>query len=88
MPSKHQMAVTEATNILEGFVSSREIPIDSGLSDPATWAEGAKDVLRSRQMGILMAFSDDTLREIAEGRIDMSQLFAQAVEAKAKKADL
>ena len=86
MPSKHQIAVSEATNILEGFVSSRDLPVDCALSDPATWAEGAKDVLRSRQLGILMAFSDDTLREIAEGHIDMSQLFAQAVEAKAKKA--
>jgi hypothetical protein len=31
-----------------------------------------------------MAFSDDTLREIAEGRIDMGQLCIQAVEAKAR----
>ena len=84
MPSKHQIAVSEATNILEGFVSSRDLPVDCALSDPATWAEGAKDVLRSRQLGILMAFSDDTLREIAEGRIDMGQLFTQAVEAKAR----
>lgn len=84
MPSKHQIAVSEATNILEGFVSSRDLPIDATLTDPATWAEGAKDVLRSRQLGILMAFSDDTLREIAEGRIDMGQLFTQAVEAKAR----
>lgn len=84
MPSKHQIAVSEATNILEGFVSSRDLPINATLTDPATWAEGAKDVLRSRQLGILMAFSDDTLREIAEGRIDMGQLFTQAVEAKAR----
>jgi len=84
MPSKHQMAVSEATNILEGFVSSRDIPIEPALTDSATWVEGAKDVLRSRQLGILMAFSDDTLREIAEGRIDMGQLFTQAVEAKAR----
>lgn len=84
MSSKHQIAVSEATNILEGFVSSRDLPIDATLTDPATWAEGAKDVLRSRQLGILMAFSDDTLREIAEGRIDMGQLFTQAVEAKAR----
>ena len=82
MPSKHQIAVSEATNILEGFVSSRDIPIEPALTDSATWVEGAKDVLRSRQLGILMAFSDDTLREIAEGRIDMGQLFIQAVEAK------
>lgn len=84
MPSKHQMAISEATNILDGFVSSRDIPIDADLTDPTTWAEGAKDVLRSRQLGILMAFSDDTLREIAEGRIDMGQLFTQAIEAKAR----
>lgn len=85
MPSKHQDAVSEATNILEGFVSSRDFAAEPVLTDPATWAEGAKDVLRSRQLGILMAFSDNTLREIAEGRIDMGQLFAQALEAKAKK---
>ena len=84
MPSKHQMAVSEATNILEGFVSSRDILVEPALTDSATWVEGAEDVLRSRQLGILMAFSDDTLREIAEGRIDMGQLFTQAIEAKAR----
>ena len=85
MPSKHQMAVDEATNILDGFVSSRNLAGDSALADSKTWVDGAKDVLRSRQMGILMAFSDDSLREIAEGRIDMGALFAHAVAAKAKK---
>lgn len=85
MPSKHQMAVSEATNILNGFVSSRDLAGDRALADSETWAEGAKDVLRSRQMGILLAFSDATLREIAEGRIDMGVLFAQAVAAKATK---
>ena len=85
MPSKHQMAVSEATNILNGFVSSCDLAGDRALADSETWAEGAKDVLRSRQMGILLAFSDATLREIAEGRIDMGVLFAHAVAAKAKK---
>ena len=35
-------------------------------------------------LGDLNATPDDTLREIAEGRIDMGQLFIQAVEAKAR----
>lgn len=86
MPSKHQIAVSEATNILEGFISSRNGAHELVLTDPATWVEGAKDVLRSRQLGILMAFSDDTLREIAEGRIDMGNLFAQILKARTEKS--
>lgn len=85
MPIKHQQAVSEATNILDGFVSSREITAESTLADAATWREGAKDVLRSRELGILMAFSDETLHEIAEGRLDMAKLFLQAVDTKSKK---
>ncbi len=84
MPSKHATAVSEATNILAGYVSSREMDPNSVLADPATWVEGAKSLLRSRQLDILMAFSDDTLREIAEGRINMGQIFTEAVAAKQK----
>ncbi len=81
MSNNHPECLKEATAILQGFISSHP-EADAALADAETWVSGAQDVLRSRQLAILMAFSDDTLREIAAGRIDMGTLYQQLYNKK------
>lgn len=77
-------AKSEATAIVGGYVSTHpELEVD--LTDHARWREAAALELKARGLGVVKAMSDDTLKAIANGELDMPAIYT-AARAKHDKA--
>jgi hypothetical protein len=70
-------AKAEATAVINGYVSSHPIH-ESALTDAEKWRRAAEVELEARGLGVVKAMSDDTLKAIANGEIDMPAIYAAA----------
>ena len=69
--------VSEATNVLTGYVSTHPVE-EAELMDNAAWINMARAELHARSLGVVKAFSNETLEAIVAGEIDMPKLYAAA----------
>lgn len=76
-------AKDEASNILAGYVSTHP-DLDPALADGVAWRQAAELELRARGLGVVKSMSDETLKAIAEGEIDMPAIY----ESVRKKHDV
>lgn len=70
-------AKDEATAVLTGYVSTHPYH-EVDLTDAAKWRTAAEVELKARGLGVVKAMSDDTLKAIANGEIDMPTIYAAA----------
>ncbi|MBB5546582.1 hypothetical protein A8H39_01980 [Paraburkholderia fungorum] len=68
-------AKDEATAVLTGYVSTHPNH-EAALSDAEKWRRAAEVELEARGLGVVKAMSDDTLRAIVSGEIDMPVIYA------------
>jgi hypothetical protein len=71
-------AKDEATAIVNGYVSTHPDNEDA-LTDPAQWRRAAEIELEARGLAVVRAMSDDTLKAIADGELDMPSIYAAAL---------
>lgn len=70
-------AKDEATAVLAGYVSTHPNH-DQDLVDPAKWRKAAAVELEARGLEVVKAMSDETLKAIVNGDIDMPALYQTA----------
>lgn len=70
-------AKSEATAIITGYVSTHP-DHEAALTDAAKWRKAAEVELEARGLGVVKAMSDDTLKAIANGELDMPAIYAAA----------
>lgn len=72
-------AKAEATAVLAGYVSTHPNR-EQDLTDAAKWRKAAEVELEARGLGVVKALSEDTLKAIVNGEIDMPAIYAAALE--------
>lgn len=77
-------AKAEATAVLAGYVSSHPNH-DQDLTDAAKWRRAAAVELEARGLGVVKALSEDTLKAIVNGDLDMPALY-QAARAEQRQS--
>ncbi|MGF6604019.1 hypothetical protein P3T23_008774 [Paraburkholderia sp. GAS448] len=70
-------AKDEATAVLTGYVSTHPNH-EAALTDAAKWRKAAEVELETRGLGVVKAISDETLKAIANGELDMPAIYADA----------
>jgi len=70
-------AKDEANNILAGYVSTHP-NLEPTLTDGQAWRQAAELELRARALGVVKTMSNDTLKAIAEGEVDMPAIYEAA----------
>lgn len=83
MTATTQKAKREAQAVLAGYCSTHPEK-NARLCDAAQWQTKAKALLDAREFDILQALSPETLREIADGRLDMAEVYLRAHANNAK----
>jgi hypothetical protein len=77
MSDVNKEAHLEAKAVLEGFCSAHP-EANPNLGNSELWQAKARALLEARQFAILQALSPETLQEIAEGRLNMAEIYQSA----------
>ncbi|MBP0639969.1 hypothetical protein [Cupriavidus sp. AcVe19-6a] len=72
-------AKAEATAVLAGYVSTHP-KREQSLTDAARWRKAAEVELEARGLGVVKALSEDTLKAIVNGELDMPAIYESALQ--------